>query len=244
MIIIATLTVLILEKSYQTLHGKCEVFLVIGILAIYCSTIASFSDTRAPMFLLIFGSFSSILWLNVLCFNIVWTFRNVEVAIDEKKHLKLYCIYAFPIVPFVIMYINEDHIVRLMEVLTFCYATFYNITTIVNLFMFASTGVKIFRMSESVKFQDNVWFETHKKRWAENFLIGEKFLDFSFIKQILGLRAIALNLSDCLFDTSGKNWIWLIRFLSFRDSWILRSIFCLHGFYDFGQKKRSEQTWK
>ena len=171
LIIIATLTVYILSKAYQTLHGKCETFLIIGILAIYCSMIATnFNFYRIYEILIVFGCLGSFLWSNVLCFDIFWTFRNVEVAVDEREHFKFYCIYAFATVPiifligFILGTIQNHFEIRIMRVFAFCVFTCFIITVLMDLLMLASTGVKIFKMSKAVNLHDHAWFETHKER--------------------------------------------------------------------------------
>ncbi|CAG9859335.1 unnamed protein product [Phyllotreta striolata] len=98
----------LLPASHHVLHWRCQTNHVVCLLVgdvLLCITHLSRSIARLPCFCIavsmLFLFLSAFFWLNTMCFNIWWTFRDLRPQSTEKSQerlrLRLYELYAWGI---------------------------------------------------------------------------------------------------------------------------------------------------
>lgn len=174
LIILVTLAVYVFSQSYQKVHEKCEIFLLVGIAMIYFSlALVEWSFGVVQLSMLLLSILFSFLWSTILCHDIWWSFSHPGAMVDENiKIIKFYYFYGFATMPLVFMVTFvftrfEHHVGRnLSNSIVSMVLLLLFITACVDLFMLGATGFKLFQMTKEANFHDQVWFEAQKERQA------------------------------------------------------------------------------
>ena len=170
LMILATLAVYALTKSYHTIREKSEIFLIIAILIIFFSQSLFVVSYLLTDILMAIGVCFSFLWSTILCFDLWWTFKNMNTNDDGSKRFKFYCIYGIGTLPFIVLLFYTALMIKSYLLIDFirtviqCFFSLFIATILADLFMIVSTGYKIFQMSKASNQRYHAWFEIGKQR--------------------------------------------------------------------------------
>lgn len=169
-LLIATFAAYLFTPELKTVAGRCFMYFTVSLILIYFSI---HFDLDHKYFLLIensliLGLVTSYFWLNVLAFDIWWTFKHFRTPTDSLKRFKFYCFYVFgsPLLffatAFVAIQFGLHHHVHNYFVMTA--ALFFLVMAILDVIFMIMTGYMIFQISKASNVSENSRFDAETER--------------------------------------------------------------------------------
>jgi len=171
--LLATILVYAFVRELRTVSGICTIFFVTGLLVTQLSTalihVGLHRYYETLNFIAGFGVLFSFLWMNILSFDIYWTFRRFRDLSEENQRLKFYCYYAFGTTCLVYLlvqmyFVTASNIIE--KLLYACYAVFF-LMAIFDILFLILAAIKIFRLSKVSTSSESSRYSAEKDRfWA------------------------------------------------------------------------------
>ena len=166
------LIVYFLSKSYQTVHGKCEICLLFGIFLVYFSQTLEELSSIAYQVIMAASFVYTYLWASVLCFDVWWDLKKNLRTEDKSKRFKFYWLFAFgltgifPILDILSIFftITGHRFNDILSNVLVIVSAILVIITFTDFFMLASTGMKIRKNPQNSNTEDHAWFEEQQTR--------------------------------------------------------------------------------
>lgn len=176
--VILLATAVILYSYFKTLrvdnHGKISICFLIGCfvttLAIPLIRIHLVIYVMIINYTMFVGGFIfMIMWMSVLCFDIWFTFRNLQPASDGTDRFKYYCYYVFGVLGFLLFTIlvavfEIPGIVEYLNVIVTSVVIMFISIAITSVILLFIVGIKIFKMSRSSNHSEHLWLKEEKIR--------------------------------------------------------------------------------
>lgn len=157
-------------KELRTSSGKCVSLFVASQLLIHLVSPYLFTNSNESGYrdwlrdLIRIGGVLSVMWINVLCFDIWWTFRKFKSSWDSSHCFKFYCFYVFGLtLAFESTFIFEEVHEWLKLVYFTFFFTFFALGAL-NVLLLCLTGYNMFKLSKSLSISEHPRFKAEKAR--------------------------------------------------------------------------------